>query len=289
MDPNILKYMAFTQTIEQGSFTKAAQALHYSQSGVSRMVADLEADWQVSLLERHKGGVSLTPDGARILPYVRNLCDEFENLRVAVDELQGLHSGVVRIATFSSGATQWLPNIIKNFHVAYPNVVFEIMQGDYTDIEQWILDGDADCGFLPLPVHPSLNTVFLEHNQMMAVLPPNHELAAKDRVSLADLAHEPFMIMAKGNGAEVKNVFAQYGLEPVVSFKAWDDYAIMAMVEKGLGVSILTEMILRRCPYDVVIKPLVEPVFRDIVLAFRGKENSSLALQRFIQFLPRRS
>ena len=289
MDPNILKYMAFAQTVEQGSFTKAAEKLNYSQSGVSRMVADLEADWQVSLLERHKGGVSLTPDGARILPFVRNLCEEFDNLAVAVDELQGLHSGVVRIATFSSGATQWLPNIIRDFHEAYPNVTFEIMQGDYTDIEQWILDGEADCWFLPLPVHPSLNTVFLEHNQMMAVLPPQHRLASKTTVSLAELTHEPFMIMAKGNGAEVENVFEGHGLKPQVAFKAWDDYAIMAMVEKGLGVSILTEMILRRCPYDVVTKPLAEPVFRDIVLAYRSKGASSLALQRFLEFLPRRA
>lgn len=288
MDPNILKYRAFAKAVACGSFTKAAEELHYSQSGVSRMVADLEADWQVSLLERHKGGVLPTPDGARLLPYVRSLCEEFEKLEVAVDELQGLHSGVIRIATFSSGATQWLPNIISGFRETYPNITYEIMQGDYTDIEQWICDGQADCGFLPLPVSPSLETVFLEHNSMMAVLPRGHRLAEQDTVSLAELSHEPFMIMAKGNGAEVENVFEQHGLKPQVAFKAWDDYAIMAMVEKGLGVSILTEMILRRCPYDVVVKPLTEPVFRDIVLAYRGKGASSLALQRFIEYLPRR-
>ena len=106
MDPNILKYRAFAKAVELGSFTKAAEELHYSQSGVSRMVADLEADWQVSLLERRKGGVLPTPDGAKILPYVKSLCEEFEKLGVAVDELQGLHSGMIRIATFSSGASQ---------------------------------------------------------------------------------------------------------------------------------------------------------------------------------------
>ena len=287
MDPNILKYQAFAQTVEQGSFTKAAQTLGYSQSGVSRMVADLESEWQVNLLERHKGGASLTPDGERILTYVKSLCEQFDNLAVAVDELQGLHSGVVRIATFSSGATQLLPNIIKGFRQTYPNVTFEIMQGDYTDIEQWILNGDADCGFLPLPVHPSFETVFMEHNQMMAVLPQGHKLARRSRVSLAELAREPFMIMAKGNGAEVENVFTAHELKPQIAFKAWDDYAIMAMVEKGLGVSILTEMILRRCPYDVAVKPLAEPVFRDIVLAYRSQGASSLALQRFIEYLPK--
>ena len=62
----------------------------------------------------------------------------------------------------------------------------------------------------------------------------------------------------------------------------------MAMVEKGLGISILTSMIMRRCPYDVVAKPLDEPAFHDIVLAYRSKESSSLALQRFLEYLPYR-
>ena len=252
------------------------------------MVADLEADWQVSLLERRKGGVLPTPDGAKILPYVKSLCEEFEKLEVAVDELQGLHSGMIRIATFSSGASQWLPNIIKDFQHAYPNIAYEVMLGDYTEIEQWILDGRVDCGFIPLPVHPSLETVFLERDQMMAVLPLDHPLASRETFPLEALDDEPFMILEKGAGAEVEAIFKERGIKPRVNFTTWDDYAIMAMVEKGLGISILTEMIMRRCPYKVVAKSLEQPVYRDIVLAFRGKERSSLALQRFIEYLPRR-
>ena len=252
------------------------------------MVADLEADWQVSLLERRKGGVLPTPDGAKILPYVKSLCEEFEKLGVAVDELQGLHSGMIRIATFSSGASQWLPNIIKDFQHAYPNIAYEVMLGDYTEIEQWILDGRVDCGFIPLPVHPSLETVFLERDQMMAVLPLDHPLASRETFPLEALDDEPFMILEKGAGAEVEAIFKERGIKPRVNFTTWDDYAIMAMVEKGLGISILTEMIMRRCPYKVVAKSLEQPVYRDIVLAFRGKERSSLALQRFIEYLPRR-
>ena len=288
MDPNILKYRAFAKAVELGSFTKAAEELHYSQSGVSRMVADLEADWQVSLLERRKGGVLPTPDGAKILPYVKSLCEEFEKLEVAVDELQGLHSGMIRIATFSSGASQWLPNIIKDFQLAYPNIAYEVMLGDYTEIEQWIMEGRVDCGFIPLPVHPSLETVFLERDQMMAVLPLDHPLAERETFPLEALENEPFMILEKGAGAEVEAIFKQRGIKPRINFTTWDDYAIMAMVEKGLGISILTEMIMRRCPYKVVAKSLEKPVYRDIVLAFRGKERSSLALQRFIEYLPRR-
>ena len=289
MEANLQKYQAFVATVEHGSFTKAAEALHYSQSGVSRMVSDLESEWQVNLLERHKGGVRLTTDGARILPYAKSLCEEYDKLQVAVDEVRGLQSGLIRIATFSSGASQWLPNIIKDFQEAYPNVAYEILLGDYTEIERWIMEGRVDCGFIPLPVHESLETVLLERDQMMAVLPADHPLAGAEAFPLEALEGEPFMVLEKGAGEEVDAILREQGVQPRVNFITWDDYAIMAMVEKGLGISILTEMIMRRCPYNVVALPLEKPVYRNIALAFRGKERSSLALQRFIEYLPRRS
>ncbi|MDD6785323.1 MAG: LysR substrate-binding domain-containing protein, partial [Eggerthellales bacterium] len=238
--------------------------------------------------ERHKGGVRLTTDGAKILPYAKSLCEEYDKLLQAVDEVRGLQSGLIRIATFSSGASQWLPNIIKDFQAAYPNIAYEILLGDYTEIERWIVEGRVDCGFIPLPVHESLETVLLERDQMMAVLPVDHPLAGERAFPLEELEDEPFMILEKGAGAEVDAILRGRGVKPRVNFTTWDDYAIMAMVEKGLGISILTEMIMRRCPYNVVALPLDKPVYRDIALAFRGKDRSSLALQRFIEYLPHR-
>ena len=77
MDMNILKYMAFIRTVEYGSFTKAAEVLNYSQSGISRMINDLEKEWKVILLERSRAGVRLTSDGTKLLPYAKSLCDEY--------------------------------------------------------------------------------------------------------------------------------------------------------------------------------------------------------------------
>ena len=73
MDMNLLKYMAFVKTVEYGSFTKAAEMLHYSQSGISRMIADLEKEWGLSLLERSRAGVRLTAEGSQLLPYAQKL------------------------------------------------------------------------------------------------------------------------------------------------------------------------------------------------------------------------
>lgn len=115
MDGSIQKYMAFVKTVECGSFTKAAEQLSYSQSGISRMINDLEKEWKVVLLERSKSGVKLTSSGMKLLPYAERVCREYEKLQLEVDELQGLKSGLIRIGTFSSVATHWLPNIIKEF------------------------------------------------------------------------------------------------------------------------------------------------------------------------------
>ena len=154
MDKNLQKYMAFVKTVEYGSFTKAADMLHYSQSGVSRMIHDLEQEWKVVLLERGKAGVRLTGDGIKILPHAKAVCMEYEKLQMQVDELNGLRSGMIRIGTFSSVATHWLPNIIKEFQKDYPGIDYELLLGDYTEIEEWIAEGRVDCGFLRLPTVP---------------------------------------------------------------------------------------------------------------------------------------
>ena len=94
MDKNLQKYMAFVKTVELGSFTKAAKLLNYSQSGISRMINDLEKEWHITLLERNKTGVKLTSDGMTLLPYASSVCKEFEKLQMHVDELVGLESGI---------------------------------------------------------------------------------------------------------------------------------------------------------------------------------------------------
>lgn len=115
MDMNILKYMAFIKTVDCGSFTRAAEILNYSQSGISRMIGDLEKEWKVALLERSRTGVKLTSDGTKLLPYARSVCEEYQKLQMQIDDLNGLQSGLIRIGTISSIATHWLPNIIAEF------------------------------------------------------------------------------------------------------------------------------------------------------------------------------
>ncbi|MCC8023837.1 MAG: LysR family transcriptional regulator [Clostridium sp.] len=289
MDMNILKYMAFIRTVEYGSFTKAAEMLHYSQSGISRMIHDLEKEWKVTLLERSRAGVRLTSDGMRLLPYAKSLCIEYQKLQTQVDELNGLQSGLIRIGTFSSVATHWLPNIIREFQKDYPHIDYELLLGDYTEIEEWIADGRVDCGFLRLPTHSDFETIFLEQDKLLAILPEQHPLADCAYFPVTELCNDSFMLLEKGAKAEVSEIFDRCGLTPNVHFTTWDDYAIMSMVESGLGISILPQLILKRTPYHIIAKELDVPAYRKIGLALKEKKTASLAVKRFLEYLPFRN
>lgn len=285
MDANIQKYMAFITTVEYGSFTKAAEVLHYSQSGISRMIHDLEEEWRFSLLERGRAGVRLTSDGLQLLPYVQNVCAEYQKLQEQVDAINGLETGLIRIGTFSSVATHWLPNIIREFQKDYPQIDYELLLGDYTEIEHWILEGRVDCGFLRLPTQPELDTIFLEQDKLLVVLPEEHPLTEYDRIPIAALCNDPFLLLEKGAKAEVSEIFERCSLSPNTRFTTWDDYAVMSMVESGLGISILPQLILRRIPYRIVIKELEVPAFRKIGLAVKDKKRAPLAVKRFLDYL----
>lgn len=285
MDTNLQKYLALIYTVECGSFTKAAEMLHYSQSGISRMIHDLETEWKIQLLERSHGSVSLTSDGLQLFPQMKTLCTEYEKLQMQVDELNGLQTGLIRIGAFSSVATHWLPNIIHAFQQDYPNISYEILVGDYAEIETWIQEGRVYCGFLHLPVRSSLETIFLEQDEIVAVLPPNHPLAEKEKLSVADLCHDPFMLLERGDKSEVSLLFEQYHVTPNICFTTWDDYAVMSMVESGLGISATPRLILTRMPYRIVIKELDPPAYRSICLGIKSRKSASLAVKRFLDYL----
>ena len=285
MIENIQKFQAFVKTVEYGSFTEAAKALSYSQSSVSKMIADLENIWNVRLLERSRNGLVLTSEGMQILPYVRRLVDEYDRMQEQIRLMNGIQTGIIRIGAFSSVATYWMPNVIRRFQQDYPNIEYEILIGDYSEIERWIAQGRVDCGFSRLPVKAGLEGTLLERDELVVILPEGHSLAAKDKVDPLDLNDEPFMLLEHGGKTEVSELLEEYQVDPNVLFTTWDDYAIMAMVESGLGVGILPRLILQRIPYNIEIRSLSIPAFREIGFVMREQADVSEAVKRFISYL----
>ncbi len=282
---NIQKYMAFVKAAEYGSFTRAADALNYTQSGISRMINDIESDWGIPLFERGRAGISLTSDGLKLLPQLQRICNEHDMLMRQVEDLKDLQSGMIRIGTFSSVATHWLPNIIKFFQKDYPNIDFELLLGDYTEIETWIIEGRVDFGFLRIPTRTEIETILLEKDRLLVVLPTDHPFANCEKFPINELLNNSFMLLEKGGKAEISEIFEKHQISPSVHFTTWDDYAIMSMVENGLGISILPELILQRVPYQIITKELEVPAFRNIGIGMRDQQSLSLSANRFLEYL----
>ena len=286
MENPLLKYLAFVRTVEKGSFTKAAEDLHYAQSSISKMIADLETEWGMTLLERSKSGVTLTSAGEQLLPYLRKTLCGYDELSGQILRMKGLETGIVRLGTFSSAAINWLPNIFSKLQRDYPGIGYEMLLGDYNEVEHWIDEGRVDCGFLRLPTVRDFDTIPLAQDEYKVILPAGHPLAEKETVSITDLDGQPFLLLEHGGKTEVSDLLNASHVTPDIRFTTWEDFAVMAMVERGLGIGILPDLILRRIPYRIEIRPLEKPYYRTIGLALKNRNHLSPAVQKFIAYLP---
>ena len=285
MDSTLIKYRAFLTAARLGSFTRAGEALGYSQSGISRMIADLEREWGVKLLERDRGGVRLTSEGHELAPAVQAVCDEHGKLQARIDAMSGLESGLIRIGAVTSVATHWLPNIVKRFRQDYPNIEYEITTRGYTEVERMISEGKVDCGFVRLPTRPSFDTIYLGRDELKVIMAPDHPMASAERFPLRALGDWPFMTIDKQGDSDIAPMLEKYGIRIQSSMTTWDDYAVFAMVEKGLGISVQPALILKRLPFYIVAKSFDEPQYRELALAMRSRTALPLATKRFIDYL----
>ena len=289
MDNSLLKYLAFVKTVEKNSFTLAAQELNYAQSSISKMVADLEKEWGMTLLERSKSGVCLTSAGEQIMPFLRKVLNDYHQMEGQIYRMKGIECGVVRIGTFSSVAINWLPNIFAKLQQDYPGIEYEMLLGDYAEVEQWIKEGRVDCGFLRLPTLPQFDTILLKQDEYKVVLPSGHYLTKRETINIEDLNGLPFLLLEHGGKTEVSDLLERSHVQPDIRFTTWEDFAIMAMVEKGMGVSILPDMILQRIPYKIEIRSLQKPYYRSIGLAIKDQRHTTPAVKKFVDYLPFRT
>ena len=286
MENPLLKYLAFVKTVEKGSFTRAAQELDYAQSSISKMVADLEKEWGMTLLERSKNGVRLTSAGEQVMPFLRKMLNDYREMEGQISRMNGIETGVVRIGTFSSVAIHWLPNIFARLQQDYPGIEYEMLLGDYAEVERWIDEGRVDCGFLRLPTLPKFDTLLLKQDEYQVVLPPGHPLTQKETIAVEELEGVPFLLLEHGGKTEVSDLLERAHVQPDIRFTTWEDFAIMAMVEKGLGVSILPSLILQRIPYKIEIRSLQTPYYRPVGLALKDRNHMTPAVRKFIEYLP---
>ena len=282
---SLQRYEAFVKAAELGSFTRAAEALSYTQSGVSRMIGELERAWGVRLLARSRAGVHLTSEGERLIDQVRRVCAEQRRLESLVEELNGMQTGLIRIGTLSSMATHWLPTIVREFQQDYPNIDYELLLGDYLEIEQWVLDGRVDCGFLRLPSVKRLQTYALHRDELQVIVPCDHPYAGSDPFPRELLASEPFIQLEEGDDYEIMAAFVEMGIRPNVKYVAREDRTILSMVSEGLGISLLPELMVRHSPAPVTACRPPMTFHRTIGIGVKDEKALSNSTRLFVDYV----
>ncbi|MBR2583761.1 MAG: LysR family transcriptional regulator [Oscillospiraceae bacterium] len=281
------KYQTLISVVETGSLTTAAAGLGCTQSAVSHSIDTLEKELGFALLKRSRAGVQLTNEGERILPAVRNYLSALEQLRQTASSIRGLDSGTVRIGAFTSVAVHWLPPVLKEFQRDYPRVDFKLLNGDYHDVEQWLRDGSVDVGFVALPAGVDCECIPLMEDRLLAILPLHSRFEHYPKFPLVECETEPFISLLESSDHDARRALEAAGVKPNVRFYTKDDYAIIAMVEQGLGISIMPELLLKGRRDALQILPLIPEAKRTIGLAIAAGGKAGPATRRFADYVVR--
>ena len=284
---NLSKYEALTAVVEQGSLTLAARELGCTQSAVSHSLESLEKELGFPILKRSRAGVSLTTEGERLMPSVRALLSSAEQLEQTAAAIRGLDAGMVRIGAFTSVAVHWLPVVLKEFQTDYPNVDFRLLNGDYHDVEQWLQDGSIDIGFVNVPCALDCECIPLMEDRLLAILPLDSRFASYPKFPLVECETEPFISLLKSSDHDARRALEAAGVKPNVRFYTKDDYAIIAMVEQGLGMSIMPELLLKGRHDRLLTLPLIPEARRTIGIAIAAGSRAGPATRRFADYVVR--
>lgn len=278
------RYRAFLASVETGSFTKAAERLNYTPSGVYQLVNALEHDMGFPLLLRDKKGVKATPNGEKVLLVIRELLRQEERLNQLASEINGLATGKITIGAYSSIASHWLPSVIKGFTEAYPKIEIHLMEGIWSENQEWLDAKIVDFAFFSYRYGMRYDWIPLRKDPMIAVLPLNHPLAHQDTYPLENCQYEKFIMPGLSRDGDVLELFKRNHIAPQVVFSTLENFSAMAMIEQGMGMSIMNDLITHRWKFDVVKLPLDPPQSIDLGIAIPSIKNVSPAAKRFIDY-----
>lgn len=285
MNINSNRYEIFLKVVELGNITRAAEALSYTQSGVSHAIAALEKETGFALFRRSSNGVTLTDNGKQILERVRSLVNQQRSLAQTIANINHVVAGTLRVGTFTSVSAQWLPGIIRSFSQLYPLVEFELLDGNYDEITEWLLQGKIDCGFLTAPVPEALHFRPLKQDPLLVLLEPGHPLAEKETLALEDIIKEPFIMPMKGSDNDIQAVLRNAPSLPKVKYILNDDISVMAMAANGFGISIMSELMIRNVTFRMAARPLNPPQYRNIGIASLPLGAATVVTKAFLRYL----
>ena len=269
MDFTLKQLRYFVAAAEAGGLTAASRELAVSQPSLSAAIGQLEARFGVQLFLRRKAqGLSLTPSGRFFLLSARRLLEHAEEVAAAGRGLGGELDGPLEVGCFVTLAPFFLPRLLKAVSDRQPGVEVGIREAGVDGLKRALHEGAIELALLyDLDLDDRLETEALAAVPPMALLPPDSPLAARERVSLAELAELPMIQFDLPHSREYfRSLFLAAGLDPIVRYRSASFEMVRSLVANGLGYSLLS---LRpagdRC-YDgsrLVVRPLdaqVQPV-----------------------------
>lgn len=284
MDSNFTKI--FIEIASCGNITKAAENLGYTQSGLSHTLNRTEDELGFKLFFRSKSGVTITPEGQLLLPVAKELARGMEKLSETISSIHGITKGRITVGTFQSISINMLSPVLKSFQQNYPQIKIDLKEGSIQEIHDWILDHTVDLGLTSLQENDEFECIPLYNDPMVAVVPAHYPVQSKDGFDVHEFEKYPFIMaaMETDNDCDVANVIKKSGIDVNVKFSSKDDIAIMSMVESGLGISILPELITKRHFQDIHIIPIKPPFKRILGIGLYSLESASPAALKFIEY-----
>lgn len=282
---SIFSYQIFDAVAKQQNFLRAAELMNLTPSAVSHSISSLEIKLGFPLFLRSRTGVKLTSEGELMLIHVRAILNCEELLQQEAAQINGLEKGTVVLGTFSSVCANWIPDIVKSFHSLYPNIDINIMQGDYEDVILWAKTGVVNIGFATLPVKEDLVETPLYKDRLLCITPKNFKPVHSKYVTIDDIKDQPFILQREGYNKDTISFIKKYNLSIRPQFFIDDDQSIIAIVESGLGISIVPELILNKVRCNVNVYPIVPNEFRTIGLITQKKQLFSPAVLKMFNHI----
>ena len=279
------KVQALLAAIDLGSLTAAASELGYTQSGLTHMMNSLETELGLTLLLRGKSGVRLSPAGQELLPELRSLADAADALDLAAEQLRQRSCSTLRLGAYSSIARHWVPQIMAEYRKVCPDTQVSLIMDGLVELYSAVRDDQLDC--IMTSYDESLAQGFgwipLWEDELVAVLPESFPLEG-DVLPVERFDESQFLMPSQGADTYIRPIFAASPrkIGPHIITTNLDDESIVSMVEHGLGVSLLSRLVVKGMNYQVKIVPISPKHFRSLGIIVSEKRMHAKNIRRLI-------
>ncbi len=277
MELHQLRY--FLAIARTASFTRAAEACHVSQPSLSAQVAKLEDELGGPLFERLRSGAKLTARGQVFLPRATEALRQLEQGRGELEDLAGLRRGEVTLGCLPTTGAFLLPPLLREFRRRFPLLTVRLMEESSPNLAKALREGRVDLALLDeAGLGEGIDADLLFREDLWAAVPSGHPLAGQKEIRLAALEGEPFVVMKSGHGFRkiVLDALAAAGVSPLIVYESSGIDTVQALVEAGLGVSLVPAM-MRRSPGPVYLAVRTPTPSRTLLLAQKTSTTLSAA------------